>query len=260
MQRLKTRTIAWIAGLAVTLAAGAMFAINSAYAQDKKPIKIGFGMSLTGFLSPNGKQALLGMKIWEEQTNKAGGLLGRPVKLVYYDDKSSPAEIPGIYTKLLDVDKVDLVLSAYATNDVAPAMPIVIRKGKTFISLFALDVNAKFNYPKYFSMLPTGPDTKASFTEGFFEIAAAQKPKPTDGGAAATPTPSSRRTPAKARAPTPRSTASRSSTTRAIRRRRRPPISRRSCARSRRPMPTSSWCAPIRSTRSAWCRRPTKSA
>lgn len=174
----KSRTFAWIAGVSLTLAAGAMFVVSGAWAQEKEPIKIGFAMSLTGFLSPNGKQALLGMKIWEERTNKAGGLLGRPVKLVYYDDKSSPAEAPGIYTKLLDVDKVDLVLSAYATNQIAPAMPVVIRKGKTFISLFGLDVNDKFKYPKYFSVLPTGQDTKGSFTAGFFQIAAAQKPKP----------------------------------------------------------------------------------
>ena len=178
LRHLKLRSFAWIAGVSLTLAAGALFVINSAYAQDKKPIKIGFAMSLTGFLSPNGKQALLGSEIWRDQVNKAGGLLGRPVELVYYDDKSSGAEIPGIYTKLLDVDKVDLVLSAYATNDVAPAMPVVIRKGKMFISLFALDVNAKFKYPKYFSILPTGPDTKTSFTDGFFKTAAAQKPKP----------------------------------------------------------------------------------
>ena len=79
--------------------------------------------------------------------------------------------MPGIYTKLLDVDKVDLVVSGYATNEVAPAMPIVMRKGKTFISLFALDVNDKFKYPKYFSVLPTGQQTKSSFTEGFFNIA-----------------------------------------------------------------------------------------
>ena len=177
LRKLKAQTFAWIAGLALTLVAGAMFVASGAMAQDKEPIKIGFGMSLTGFLAANGKQALLGMKIWEERTNKAGGLLGRQVKLVYYDDKSSPAEIPGIYTKLLDVDKVDLVLSAYATNDIAPAMPVIIRKGKTFISLFGLDVNAKFNYPKYFSVLPTGQDTKGSFTEGFFNIAAAQTPK-----------------------------------------------------------------------------------
>jgi branched-chain amino acid transport system substrate-binding protein len=171
--------LAWTAALAVTVLAAAAFFVNSANAQDKKPIRIGFGQSLTGFLSPNGKQALLGAEIWRDRVNKAGGLLGRPVELVYYDDKSSPAEVPGIYTKLLDVDKVDIVVSGYASNQVAPAMPVVIRKGKTFISLFALDINGKFKYPKYFSVLPTGPNTKTSFTEGFFDIAAQQKPKPT---------------------------------------------------------------------------------
>jgi branched-chain amino acid transport system substrate-binding protein len=165
------------------VAAGALLAMalpfsGPAHAQKGEPIKFGFGMALTGFLSPNGKQALLGMKIWEEQTNKAGGLLGRPVKIIYYDDKSSPAEIPGIYAKLLDVDKADLVLGAYGTNQNAPALPIVIRKGKVFQSLFSLGLNEKFKYPKYFSMLPTGPTPKETFTEGFFQLAAAQKPKP----------------------------------------------------------------------------------
>jgi branched-chain amino acid transport system substrate-binding protein len=136
-------------------------------------------MALTGPLAANGKQALLGMKIWEEETNAKGGLLGRPVKLVYYDDQSNPTTVPGIYTKLLDVDKVNLVLGGYATNMVAPAMPVVMQKGKNFISLFALDVNAEFKYPKYFSVLPTGPTPKESFTEGFFQVAAAQNPKPT---------------------------------------------------------------------------------
>jgi branched-chain amino acid transport system substrate-binding protein len=87
--------------------------------------------------------------------------------------------VPGIYTKLLDVDKVDLVVGGYATNMVAPAMPVVIQKKKTFISLFALDVNAPFKYPKYFSVLPTGPKTKPSFTEGFYQVAMQQNPKPT---------------------------------------------------------------------------------
>jgi len=162
--------------LAAGLAAASV--MTPALAQDKKPIKIGFGMALTGPLAANGKQALLGMKIWQEETNAKGGLLGRPVELVYYDDQSNPSTVPGIYTKLLDVDKVDLVLGGYATNQNAPAMPIVIRKGKTYISLFSLGLNEKFKYPKYFSMLPSGPDPKPAFTEGFFEIAAAQNPKP----------------------------------------------------------------------------------
>ena len=178
MPNSKSRTVARIAGMGLAVAAGAMFALSGAQAQDKGPIKIGFSQSLTGFLSPNGKQALLGAQIWADQVNKSGGLLGRQVELKYYDDKSSPSEVPGIYTKLLDVDKVDLVVSGYATNEVAPAMPVVIRKGKTFISLFGLDVNAQFKYPKYFSILPTGQDTKGAFTKGFFDIAAQQSPKP----------------------------------------------------------------------------------
>src|SRR5476649_380617 len=174
----KSRTYAWMAGATVALAAGAMVA-STAVAQDKEPIKIGFSMALTGPLAANGKQTLLGMKIWEEEANAKGGLNGRPVKLVYYDDQSNPSTVPGIYTKLLDIDKVDLVISGYATNMVAPAMPVVIQKKKTFISLFALDVNAAFKYPNYFSVLPTGPKTKESFTEGFFQVAMQQNPKPT---------------------------------------------------------------------------------
>jgi branched-chain amino acid transport system substrate-binding protein len=150
-----------------------------AFAQSSEPIKIGFGMALTGPLSPNGQQALLGATIWSEEINAKGGLLGRQVQLIHYDDQSSPATIPGIYTKLLDVDKVDLVVSGYATNMVAPAIPVVMQKGKTFVSLFALDANAEFQYPKYFSFIPTaGPNPKATLTEGFFQIAAAQNPKP----------------------------------------------------------------------------------
>ena len=149
-----------------------------AQAPSGQPVTIGFSMALTGPLAANGKQALLGMKIWEEEINAKGGLLGRPVKLVYYDDQSNPSTVPGIYTKLLDVDKVDLVLGPYATAQAAPAMPVIMQKGKVFIILFGLDVNHEFNYPKFFAMIPTGPDTKPSFTTGFFEVAAAQNPKP----------------------------------------------------------------------------------
>jgi branched-chain amino acid transport system substrate-binding protein len=178
MHRFKSRLSAWIAAASVAMAVCAMVVI-SAHAQTKEPIKIGFSMALTGPLAPNGKQALLGMQIYEEEINAKGGWLGRPIKLVNYDDQSNPSTVPGIYTKLLDVDKVDLVLGPYATNMVAPAMPIVMQKKKTFISLFALDVNSQFHYPNYFSVIPTGPKTKESFTEGVFQVAMQQNPKPT---------------------------------------------------------------------------------
>jgi branched-chain amino acid transport system substrate-binding protein len=148
-------------------------------AQARNPITIGFGMALTGGLAPNGKAALLAMQIWQDNLNAKGGLLGRPVKLIYYDDQSNPATIPGIYTKLLDVDKVDLVVSGYATNMIAPAMPIIMQHNRTFLSLLGLAVNTEFHYPNYFSFTPTGgPNPKQSFAAGFFATAMAQNPKP----------------------------------------------------------------------------------
>ena len=171
----------WRGALASFVATAALAAFGGpagAQAPSGQPITIGFGMALTGPLAANGKQALLGAKIWEETINKKGGLLGRPVKLIYYDDQSNPSTVPGIYTKLLDVDKVDLVTGPYATAMIAPAMPVVMQKGKVFIGLFGLAVNSEFNYPKYFAMIPSGPETKPSFTKGFFDVAAQQNPKP----------------------------------------------------------------------------------
>jgi branched-chain amino acid transport system substrate-binding protein len=162
----------------LALAGAATGFAGSALAQ-AKPLTIGFGMALTGGLAPNGKAALLAMQIAEEDINARGGVLGRPVKLVYYDDQSNPSTVPGLYTKLLDVDKVDIVVSGYATNMVAPAMPIVMQKDRTFFSLLGLAVNSEFHYPRYFSITPTGgPKPKESFAEGFFAVAAEQNPKP----------------------------------------------------------------------------------
>ncbi|HYM04237.1 MAG TPA: amino acid ABC transporter substrate-binding protein [Stellaceae bacterium] len=143
-----------------------------------EPIRIGFGMALTGGLAANGKSALVAMKIWEADTNAKGGLLGRPVQLVYYDDQSNPSTVPGIYTKLLDVDKVDLVVGGYATNMLAPAMPVIIQHNVTFLGLFGLAVNSEFHYPNYFAMVPSGPKPKIEFSKGFFDVAMAQTPKP----------------------------------------------------------------------------------
>src|SRR5947209_2978207 len=149
-----------------------------AQAPSGEPLKIGYGISQTGGLAPNGKSALLAQKIWEEDVNAKGGLLGRPVKLIYYDDQTNPATVPGIYTKLLDVDKVDLIIGGYGTNMLAPAMPVVVQKKKMLIGLFGLAVNSEFHYPNYFAMIPSGPAPKTAFTKGFFDTAMAQNPKP----------------------------------------------------------------------------------
>lgn len=140
-------------------------------AQSGKPIKIGFSMALTGVLGAGGKSALIAMEIWRDDVNKKGGLLGRPVELVYYDDATTPAKVPAIYTKLLSVDKVDLVVSSYGTDVIAPAMPIVMRSGKVFMGLFGLDVNHKFKYDRYFQIMPAGPNPAQDWSRGFFDIA-----------------------------------------------------------------------------------------
>jgi branched-chain amino acid transport system substrate-binding protein len=158
------------------LGGGAM--ARGAFAADAKPVTIGFAEALTGSLAAVGKSGILAMNIWAEAVNAKGGLLGRPVKLVYYDNQSNSSNVPGLYVKLLDVDHVDLVLSGYATNMAAPAMPVVINHNKLYLSLFSLAINAEFHYPRCFAMIATGPNPKIAFSQGFFELAAALDPKP----------------------------------------------------------------------------------
>ncbi|MEP4379352.1 MAG: amino acid ABC transporter substrate-binding protein [Alphaproteobacteria bacterium] len=150
---------------------------TTAQAQDKDPIKIGFSMALTGALAGGGQQSLLAMQIWAEDINKKGGLLGRQVELVFYDDQTNPKNVPGIYSKLIDIDKVDLIVSGYGTNLIAPAMPIAIEREMVFMGLFGMDNNSKWKYEKYFQILPAGPDPAVGFSQYWFEAVAGLKPK-----------------------------------------------------------------------------------
>jgi branched-chain amino acid transport system substrate-binding protein len=173
--RQKEIALRWLAGYASAVFAGAL-AVSSAFAAD--PIKIGFSMAQSGPLAGSGKSALLAMKIWADDQNAKGGLLGRPVELVYYDDQSSPANVPPIYTKLLDVDKVDLINSGYATPIIAAVLPIAMQHDMVLMGLFGLANNAKLNYDKYFSMAPTGEDPAKVATKPFFDVADQLSPKP----------------------------------------------------------------------------------
>ena len=135
----------WNARRAGALLLASILAATPAVAQPAQgPIRIGFGMALSGGLAAGGKQPLVTCQLWAEDVNARGGLLGRKVELVNYDDQSSPATVPGIYSKLLDVDKVDLVLSGYGTVPTAAAMPLIMQHGKAFLSLFALAANDQF--------------------------------------------------------------------------------------------------------------------
>jgi branched-chain amino acid transport system substrate-binding protein len=160
----------------VALSFAALLPAAPAHAAD--PMKVGVGLSLTGGVAANGKQILMALELWRDDVNAKRGLLGRPLELVYYDDQSNPSNVPALYTKLITVDKVDLLLGPYATNMVAPAMPVIMQNNKITISFLAIGINRHFNYPKYFSMVPVGPKGPGAFSDGFFELAAAQSPKP----------------------------------------------------------------------------------
>jgi branched-chain amino acid transport system substrate-binding protein len=150
---MKRRTILR-AGLSALAAAGLA---SNAIAQQGPPIKVGFSMAQTGGLAGGGRASLLGTQIWADDINAKGGLLGRKVELVVYDDKSSAAETPAIYAKLLDVDKVDLLLAPYATVPTAPLMPMVKQRGLLLIGNFSFQVNAKVGHDMWFNIAPWGP-------------------------------------------------------------------------------------------------------
>jgi branched-chain amino acid transport system substrate-binding protein len=156
----------------------ALSLVVAASVSAQQPLKIGFGMSLTGPLAGNGKAALISMQIWAEDVNAKGGILGRKVEFVFYDDQTNPSTVPSIYNKLLDVDKVDLLVSGYGTNVIAPAMPIVMQRNMTFMTLFGLNVNSKFNYDRYFQIMPAGPEPAIGWTQGFFDVGMGLTPKP----------------------------------------------------------------------------------
>jgi branched-chain amino acid transport system substrate-binding protein len=151
---------------------------NAQHALAAEPIKIGFSMALSGGLAENGKAALVAMQMWADKVNRKGGLLGRKVQLIHYDDQSNPNNVPGIYTKLTEIDKVDVVVSPYGTNLMAPAMPVVMQKHLTMMGLFGVGVNDRFNYDRYFQIMPMGPKSGETIAEAFFSVAKTLCPAP----------------------------------------------------------------------------------
>lgn len=141
-------------------------------------LTVGVSMSLSGPLGLNERSALLAQKIWVDDVNDKGGLLGRLVQLVCYDDRTDGSLVAAIYRRLMDVHEVDVVLGGYGTNTLAPAMPLIIERQRYFVGLMGLGVNSVHQYPSYFVMIPTGPRPNSALTEGFFELASRQSPTP----------------------------------------------------------------------------------
>jgi branched-chain amino acid transport system substrate-binding protein len=140
-----------------------------AAAENDAPIRVGFSIAQTGPLAGAGKSGLLALEMWRDDVNAAGGLLGRQVELVVYDDQTNPSMSPRLYTKLLDVDKVDLLIGPYGTNVTAPIMPLIKKRDLLMIGNFALDINAAIQHDKYFNNMPVA--SGHAWATPFFDIA-----------------------------------------------------------------------------------------
>jgi len=130
-------------------------------------VKIGMSMPQTGSLGAGGQAALLALRMWVDEVNVRGGLLGKRVEFIVYDDQTNPANTPGIYTKLLDVDKVDLLIAPYGTVPTAPIMPLVKERKKLLMGNFSFQVNAKVQHDMWFNNSPW--NDASSWSDGFFK-------------------------------------------------------------------------------------------
>ena len=159
-----------VLGAAGAAALTATLPIGRAGAQ-ANTVKIGMSMPQTGSLGAGGQAALVALRMWVDEVNVRGGLLGRRVEFIVYDDQTNPANVPGIYTKLLDVDKVDLLIAPYGTVPTAPVMPMVKERKKLLMGNFSFQVNAKVQHDMWFNNSPW--NDASSWSDGF--IRAGQK-------------------------------------------------------------------------------------
>jgi len=134
-------------------------------------------MAQSGPLAAFGKGALLSMRIWEEEINAKGGLIGRPVKLIYYDDQSDPAAVPASTPSCSTSTRSTSRSAAMHQPDRAgnagddpeeQDLPVAVRHGG----------EREVQVPEYFSMVRSGREGAAAFALPFFEVAKSLNPKP----------------------------------------------------------------------------------
>jgi len=141
-------------------------------ARAQQPIRVGFSIAQTGPISGGGRAALVALRMWADDVNGRGGLLGRKVELVVYDDQGSPSTTPGIYAKLIDIDKVDLLIAPYGSVSTAPVLPLANQRKLLLMGNFSFQVNARIQHDMWFNNAPW--NDASSWSEGFFKVGQAQ--------------------------------------------------------------------------------------
>jgi branched-chain amino acid transport system substrate-binding protein len=146
--------------------------------QNQNPIKIGFSVSLAGDFSADGKALLMGYQLWQDAVNKRGGLLGRQVKLVYYNDSSDPQQVTTNYQKLIGSDHVDLLLGPFSTLLTVQAAPVAQRFGYAIIEGAGTGKKV-FNsgFTTLFGASPPSETYLGAFAQFILALPQAQRPK-----------------------------------------------------------------------------------
>jgi branched-chain amino acid transport system substrate-binding protein len=118
-----------------TIAAVTAFAAGfSGHAAAQNTIRIGIATSQTGNLADSAAHYFKGVELWREQVNSRGGLLGKQVEFVVYDDRSDPATAARLYERLITNDKVDFLISSLGSAQTATASAVAEKHKKVMIN------------------------------------------------------------------------------------------------------------------------------
>ncbi len=117
------------------LVAGATLVLGAFAAMAADPIKIGSVLSVTGPAAFLGDPELKTLQMYVDDINKKGGVIGRPLQLVHYDDGSDANKANGFAKRLLDDDKVDILVGGTTTGSTMSMVPLAEKSGTPFISL-----------------------------------------------------------------------------------------------------------------------------
>jgi branched-chain amino acid transport system substrate-binding protein len=126
--------------------------------QRAEPIRVGASISLTGRYDRTGRELKNGYDLWAEQTNAAGGIMGRQIEFVTYDDTSDPETSRNLYEKLISEDKVDLVIGPYSSPVTLPASTVAEKYGYPMIisGASATDIYTR-DYKNVFGIYTAAP-------------------------------------------------------------------------------------------------------
>lgn len=118
-----------------TMLAGSALAMSMLTVQASEPIKIGSVLSVTGPAAFLGDPELKTLQLYVDDINKKGGVLGRPLQLVHYDDGSDAGKANGFAKRLIDDDKVDILVGGTTTGSTMSIVPLAEKSATPFISL-----------------------------------------------------------------------------------------------------------------------------